>query len=36
MMCDVIWCKNEYTVEKVYLKNNKIIHLCKQHSEELK
>ena len=34
-MCEVAWCKNSYTVTKVYLKNEKIIYLCKQHRESL-
>lgn len=34
-MCEVSWCKNSYTVTKVYLKNEKFIYLCKQHRESL-
>ena len=34
-MCEVSWCKNSYTVTKIYLKNEKIIYLCKQHRESL-
>lgn len=34
-MCEVSWCKNSYTVKKIYLKNERIIYLCKQHRESL-